>query len=254
MIAKKIISLNINILNYSQAVIDIISLAKKRIPSYVCFANVHMVIEAYWNSNLAINVNNANLVTADGVPLKLALKILYGIYTERIAGMDMMPSLIKECEKEKLSIGFYGSSDQTLNAIKERIKAEHPNLTIACQINPPFKEITFEEKTETIQIINASKANIVFVCLGCPKQEMWMAENSKEINAILLGVGGAFQIYAKERKRAPEWMRTFAMEWLFRFLQEPKRMLKRYFITNSLFIFLLIKEFFVVRFLKKSKE
>jgi len=254
MVSKKVISLNINILNYSQAVTDIINIAKQRIPSYVCFANVHMVIEAYWNSNFASNVNNANLVTADGVPLKLALRILYRIYAERIAGMDIMPSLITECEKENLSIALYGSSDNTLNAIKERIKAEHPNLTIACQINPPFKKLSVEEKAETIKILNASGANIIFVCLGCPKQEMWMAENSKEINAILLGVGGAFQVYSKERKRAPQWMRTFALEWLFRFLQEPKRMLKRYLITNSLFIFLLVKDIFVVKLLKRTER
>jgi len=248
---KKIIGLSINLLPYNDIISEIIKLAQTRTPSFVCFANVHMTIEAYLDNKFKDQVNNANFVTADGVPLKIATKLLYGINQERVAGMDMMPSIISECEKKKLSIAFYGSSLSTLKGINERIKVEHPELKISCQIIPPYKELTSKEKKTYIDQINNSDANVVFVCLGCPKQEKWMAENSKHIKSILLGVGGAFGIYANEKKRAPAWMRAIALEWVFRLFQEPRRMFKRYFITNNLFIFLIIKEWFKIKILKK---
>jgi len=251
MLSKKIITLKISTESYNHILNEIINLAQNRIPSYVCFANVHMTIEAYLDNHFKNQVNAASFVTADGVPLKIATKLLYGVHQDRVAGMDMMPSVISECEKNNLSVAFYGSSTETLNAIKNRIQIQHPLLRIACQIIPPFKELTIQEKKTYIDQINNSDANVVFVCLGCPKQEKWMAENSKHIKSILLGVGGAFGIYANEKKRAPAWMRAIALEWVFRLFQEPRRMFKRYFITNNLFIFLIIKEWFKIKILKK---
>jgi N-acetylglucosaminyldiphosphoundecaprenol N-acetyl-beta-D-mannosaminyltransferase len=253
MFRKKVVSLNISILSYQEALQHIISKGKLHQSGYVCFANVHMTIEAYQHPEFATQVNASDLTTADGVPLKMALNHLYGIRQDRIAGMDAMPDLFKMCEAENLSVAFYGSNEETQAAIKQRIEKEHPNLKIASQIVPPFKALSQSEIDAYIQQINDSGANLVMVCLGCPKQEKWMATYSAQINAMLLGVGGAFATYAGEKKRSPVWMQKLALEWLFRLWQEPGRMFKRYFITNSLFMILMIKEWLSVKLNSKNK-
>jgi N-acetylglucosaminyldiphosphoundecaprenol N-acetyl-beta-D-mannosaminyltransferase len=243
LLMKKIISLNISQLSYSETTDEIMRLAKKKEPSYICFANVHMTIEAYDNSSFADIVNNANIVCADGMPIVFANKILYKNTIERVAGMDMVPTILKESEETKLSVFFYGTSSEILKATENKIQIEFPTLKVAGYFSPPFREITENEKQEHIDIINKSSANIVFVALGCPKQEKWMAENSKFINATLLGIGGALPVFAGVQERAPEWMRKMSLEWFYRLYQDPKRLFKRYLYTNSKFIYLLIINF-----------
>jgi N-acetylglucosaminyldiphosphoundecaprenol N-acetyl-beta-D-mannosaminyltransferase len=238
---QTIISLNISDLTYRETANKIIELATSRIPSYVCFANVHMTIEATDDTNFAQMVNNANLVCADGMPLVKAVKLKYSKTIERVAGMDMMPTLINMCEKNNLSVFFWGTTDEILEKIKQRIGVENPNLKISGMFSPPFKQLTGAEIQSHRKMINESGANMVFVALGCPKQEKWMAENSAQINAVLLGVGGAFPVYAGTQKRAPEWIRNISMEWFYRLIQDPKRLFKRYFYTNTKFLLLFLK-------------
>ncbi len=122
---------------------------------------------------------------------------------------------------------------------------------VAGSWSPPFRPLTDTEKEDDIRRINDSGAHLVFVALGCPKQERWMAENKGKIHAVMLGVGGAFPVYAGLQRRAPEWMQKYALEWVFRLCQEPKRMWKRYLVTNTLFCILLAKELFMVRVWKR---
>jgi N-acetylglucosaminyldiphosphoundecaprenol N-acetyl-beta-D-mannosaminyltransferase len=241
----KILNLNISGLSYSETSTKIIDLAKDKISSYVCFANVHMVVEAEDDLSFANIVNNSTIVCADGMPLVKAVNFKYNKNIERVAGMDMMPTLIDLCEKEKLSVFFYGTTDEILSEIQKRIIKENPNLKIAGMFSPPFRQHSDIEKANHIELINKSGADIVFVALGCPKQERWMAENYQKMTAVLLGVGGAFPIYAKLQKRAPEWIRKISMEWFYRFIQDPKRLFKRYLYTNSKFIFLFNKSLLV---------
>lgn len=240
----KILSLQISDKSYSETGNKIVELAKKREASYICFANVHMCIEAYEDPKFAEIVNKANMVCADGMTLVKAIKLKYKKNIERVAGMDMMPTMIEKCEKEEIKVFFLGTTDELLNKIKERIGKEHPQLKVGGYFSPPFKKLTDEEKEMQRKIITDSGAQLVFVALGCPKQERWMAENSAHLNAVLLGVGGAFPIFAKEQKRAPEWIRSINLEWSFRLIQDPQRLFKRYFYTNSKFIALFIKNFF----------
>ena len=177
------------------------------------------------------------------MPLVKTIKLKYKKNIDRIAGMDMMPSLINEAEQNKIKIFFYGTTPDILEKIVDKARKENPGIQIAGSFSPPFKKLSTKEKQEHIDLINQSGAGMVFVALGCPKQEKWMAENSNKINAVLLGVGGAFPVYVNMQKRAPAWIRNLSLEWLYRLAQDPKRLYKRYFYTNTKFLFLFAKQF-----------
>lgn len=244
---NKILSLNISQLSYSETTDKILRLAKKKESSYVCFANVHMTIESYDNPSFSDLVNNANIVCADGMPLVKAIKLKYRKDIERVAGMDMVSTILEKAEENNLSVFFYGTSFETLKVIEKKITQKFPNLTVAGYFSPPFRTLSQSQKKEHINLINNSRANIVFVALGCPKQETWMAENSEQIDSVLLGVGGALPVFADIQKRAPEWMRKSSLEWLYRLSQDPKRLYKRYFYTNLKFIYLFTLDFILKR-------
>jgi N-acetylglucosaminyldiphosphoundecaprenol N-acetyl-beta-D-mannosaminyltransferase len=240
--SKEIISLNINTLSYLNAINNVIDLAKNHKPSYICFANVHMIIEAYKNNAFKEIVNKATLRFPDGMPIVYAFKKIYKIKQDRIAGIDFMVDLTAECEKNNLSIFLFGSTEIVLSKLQDELLKSYPNLKIVGKISPPFKNFSDDDDLAFISAINKSKADVVFISLGCPKQETWMAKNYTKINAPLLGVGAAFEIHAKIITRAPLWMQKNGLEWLYRFTKEPKRLWKRYTQTNTLFIYLLLKK------------
>lgn len=242
MFSQKLITINLSLGNFKDFVKNIIDLGRIRQSSYVCVANVHMCVETYQDSTFAQTVNLADIVTPDGVPLIKALKLLHDINQERVAGPDLMPALLKEAESQGLNVYFYGSTDDVLGKLKGFCQENYPKLSIAGMHSPPFRTLTENEKQIEIQNINDAKANIVLVALGCPKQERWMADMKGKINAVMVGVGGAFPMLVGVQKRAPLWMQKNSLEWFYRLAQEPRRLFKRYFITNSLFILLIIRE------------
>ena len=248
---RRILSLNISTGTYDSILKRIISFSEKRISSYICVANVHMCIESYKNSSFAKNVNDADLVTPDGMPLAKSVKLLYGQKQERVAGMDLLPDLLAAAEKENLGVFFYGGTDEMLDETKEYVKSNYPDLSNQHYLSPPFRPLTIEEEEEIVNTINQSEAHLVFVALGCPKQEKWMASMEGRVNACMIGIGGALPVMIGLQKRAPKWMQQLSLEWLFRLIQEPRRLFKRYFITNSLFMYLLFKEWFRIRIVKK---
>ena len=241
---KNVISLEISLIDYQDALEKIGELATRHQPAYACFANAHMTIEAYQNPEFATQVNRADFVFADGVPLRWALRWLYGIKQERIAGMDFMESIIAWAKEKQIKVFLYGSTDVILRAIEQRIAQEYAVDVFAGSISPPFRNLSDEEQATYIKQINDSGAHILLVALGCPKQEAWMAANNHQIKAVCLGVGGAFPVFAKMQTRAPMFFQRYGLEWLYRFFQEPKRLWKRYFSTNSLFLYLLLKQKF----------
>ena len=239
---KNVVSLNLSLMSYNEALENIGDLAKKHRAAYACFANVHMLIEAHKSISFAEQVNKADFVFADGVPLRWALRWLYGIRQERIAGMDFMESLIAWTATNQMKVFLYGSTDEVLKAIEQRITKEYTPDILAGSISPPFRPLSEEEQNNFIEQINRSGANIVLVALGCPKQEAWMATHSHKIKAVCLGVGGAFPVFAKMQSRAPKFIQKYGLEWLYRLFQEPKRLWRRYLYTNSLFVYLLLKQ------------
>lgn len=237
-----ILGLKIDHVGFHEAIQKVKELGLAKVSSYVCFANVHMVIEAYKNQNFARQVNAATIVLADGQPLTKLSRILYNRTQERIAGMEFMPRLLQEIDSKKFKIFLYGSETEVLDALQLKIKQKYRSIEIAGVISPPFRKLSESELNDHINEINSSGAHIVFVSLGCPHQEKWMCENHQKIGAVMLGVGGAFRVTAEMQKRAPLWMQKNSLEWLFRLSCEPRRLFKRYFFTNTKFIWLMSKE------------
>lgn len=238
---KKVLSINISCWPYLEFVDRLRALALLQKSAYVCVANVHMTIEAHDDPSFAAIVNGADGVTPDGMPLVAALKLLYGVTQERVTGMDLLPDLLKVAEREKFSVFFYGGTEAMLQATEQHLAANYPGITEKNFYSPPFRQLTATEEQMDIERINATAANLVFVALGCPKQEKWMASMKGSINACMIGIGGALPVMIGMQKRAPRWMQKASLEWLYRFIQEPGRLFKRYAVTNTKFLWLLLK-------------
>jgi N-acetylglucosaminyldiphosphoundecaprenol N-acetyl-beta-D-mannosaminyltransferase len=248
---KQLISININTGTYRNFVNELVEMSEKN-STYTCIANVHMLVEAYSNASFASIINNADMITPDGIPLTWGLKLLHGVRQDRVAGMDLLPDLLKEAERKSIPVYFYGGPESMLARIKEKIPKRYPSLKIAGMFSPPFRDLSMAEVELTAQLINNSGAKIILVILGCPKQELWMGMMKNRINGTMIGVGGALPVLLGIQKRAPVWMQRNGLEWTFRLWQEPRRLFKRYAVTNSIFIFLLTKEFISIKIFRQK--
>lgn len=248
----KFLSLHLSTGSYEDFLQRIVGLARQRTSSYVSVANVHMLVEAYRAEPFAQAVNQADLVTPDGMPLVMGLRWLYGIKQTRVAGMDLLPDMLARAEQQGLKVFFYGSTESILSRVMQACQEKYPFCPIVGSYSPPFRMLSAAEEASIVQRINDSGAELVFVALGCPKQEKWMAGMRSKIQAVMLGVGGAFPVFAGLQERAPVWMQRFSLEWAFRLYQEPDRLWKRYLVTNSVFILLLLKEMIQIKFLGQN--
>lgn len=229
----------------------IIGLATTRKSSYVCVANVHMLVEAHQNPEFSRVVNNADIVTPDGMPLIWALRLLHKHKQDRVAGMDLLPDLLQQAEQNQIPVYFYGGAETLIDKTREALALKYPALRVAGLYSPPYRSLTEEEQVAVERNIRESGAQIVFVVLGCPKQEKWMASMQGKINACMVGVGGALPVLTGIQKRAPVWMQEYGLEWLYRLKQEPSRLVKRYTVTNTIFLWLLCKTWVKQRFMLK---
>lgn len=243
-----LLSLNISTAPYPEFIRSITQKAAAGESDYACVANVHMLVEAYKNSSFAQLVNGAGIVTPDGKPIVWALRFLHGIRQDRVDGMGLLPNLIGSAEEAGVPVFFYGGNQSTLDKTAAHLQKTHPRLQIAGLHSPPFRQLTNKEEALVIEKINGSGAKLVFVVLGCPKQETWMASMKGRVNAFMVGVGGSLPVLIGEQKRAPRWMQTGGLEWLFRLAQEPKRLFKRYAVTNSVFLYLFAKAYLRKKF------
>lgn len=240
--SAQVIDSLISLGSFEDFVSRILAFGKRNESVYTCCANVHMVMEAHRNPALQEIINHADLVTPDGMPLAKVIQMKYGIDQERVAGMDLVPALLKRSSLEGLKVYFYGDTEEVLEQLSQKALAEYPSLQIAGMDSPPFRQLTAKEEQETITRINESGANLVFVALGCPKQEVWMARHRGLIKASMIGIGNAFRTYIGLEMRAPAWMQKASLEWAYRLIQNPRRLWKRYFVTNSLFLLLVLKK------------
>ena len=237
---------------YENFIGDIIASARLKQSRYTCVANVHMLIEAHRNPSFAEVIKKADTVAPDGMPLVWGLRLVHGIKQDRVAGMDLLPDLLHRLEQEEISPFFYGGSPEVLEKTKAYLKGNYPSLKLAGLYSPPFRTLTEEEENTAVEMINASGAGLVFVSLGCPKQEKWMAAMCGRVKAVMIGIGGALPVLVGLQKRAPKWMQNSGLEWFNRLMQEPRRLFKRYAITNSVFIYLIVRECISVKLLRKS--
>lgn len=210
---------------------------------YVCICNVHSVVTTTSDVEFKIAVNNADMATPDGAPIAWALRRLGHARQERINGPDLMMKYLEEAERLDQVVFFYGSTDSTLAKLRVALARQFPRLRIGGTYSPPFRTLSLEEDEQVIEMINESGANVVFVGLGCPKQEKWMADHRGRVNAVMIGVGAAFDYHAGVIKRAPLWWQRNGLEWLYRLASEPRRLFKRYMVTNTLFVFGFLRQF-----------
>lgn len=210
--------------------------ARERESRYVCVCNVHSVVEARQDTEFGKVINEADMATPDGAPIAWMLRRLGFKGQARINGPDLMWRYCKQAAQSAEPIYLYGGTLQTLDLLQRRLLEHFPTLKIVGAYSPPFRPLSEDEDATVVEAINDSGAKIVWVSLGCPKQEIWMAAHRGRVNAVMVGVGAAFDYHAGTIRRAPVWMQNYGLEWLYRLMSEPRRLWRRYFVTNSLFL------------------
>jgi N-acetylglucosaminyldiphosphoundecaprenol N-acetyl-beta-D-mannosaminyltransferase len=236
--APRILGMRVDPTSYEEATEKVLAWAAAGESRYVCVANVHMVMEAHDDPSFRALVNAADLVTPDGMPLVWMLRRLGYPHQERVCGPELTSRVCAEAARRGVPVGFYGGHPEALEALVRNLSARFPGLRVVYAYSPPFRPLTPEEDERVTEEINASGARILFVGLGCPKQEWWMAEHKGRVRAVMLGVGAAFDFHAGRVRQAPVWMQRAGLEWLFRLVQEPRRLWRRYLKHNPRFLLL----------------
>lgn len=244
---RTIVRTRIDATTYDQASQRIIEWAEAGEGRAVFAANVHMVMEAYDDASFQHVVNSADMVTADGVPLVWALR-LYGVKNAtRVYGPDLTLAVCESAARQGVRVGFYGGSPDSLSEMIVQLRSRYPALCVAYQYSPPFRPLTSVEDAQVIAAIKNSGAEMLFVGLGCPKQERWIAARRADLQMPLLGVGAAFDFIARRKPQAPKIMQRLGLEWVFRLITEPRRLWRRYAVHNPRFVLLLAWNALVAR-------
>ena len=228
--------------SYDDATERVLRWARSGRSAYVCVANVHMVMEAHDDPAFAAMVNAADLVVPDGMPLVWSLKTLGVATATQVRGADLVRSVARAAAAERLPIALYGSGPETLARFERALTMMAPGIDVCLTMSPPFRPLSVDELCEHLERLRDSGARVVFVGLGCPKQERWMADHRGRIDAVMLGVGAAFDFHAGQRPEAPVWLRRVGLEWLFRLALEPRRLWRRYARHNPRFVALFARQ------------
>jgi|YelNatPaOPRAMG01_1025707.scaffolds.fasta_scaffold00769_8 N-acetylglucosaminyldiphosphoundecaprenol N-acetyl-beta-D-mannosaminyltransferase len=204
------------------------------------------IVWAFHNNYLRHIYNTSHLNLCDGVPLLWVSKFLGTPLRGRVTGLDLFPLYVEECYKNEYSIFLLGASDGVGIFLKEKFKKMYPGLKVVGVYSPPFAEkFSEEENKKMIEMINAVKPNVLWVSLTAPKQDIWIYEHFEKLDVnIAIGVGGAFEVTAGLIKRSPKWMQKAGLEWFYRFMKEPRRLFRRYFIDAPEIFFLVLKQKF----------
>ena len=239
-----VLNTKVDLTNYDHSTDVILNWACAGESRMIIAANVHTIMEAYDSTGFKEKVNNADLVAPDGMPLVWMMRLKGMRDQQRVYGPALMLHVLEAATQDKVPVGFYGGAPKTLNLLIERLQARYKHLSVAYSFSPPFGTLSREEDTAIVDEINHSGARILFIGLGCPKQEIWMAEHRGLVNAVMLGVGAAFDFHAGVKPQAPAWLQKVGLEWIFRLLSEPRRLWKRYLYHNPRFIVLAIADVF----------
>jgi len=228
--------------DYADATARVVDWARRGESRYVCLSNVHMVMQGWDDPNFRQSINAADLITTDGVPLVWCLRALGAPAAVRVYGPDLTLHVCAAAAQQQMPIGLYGGTAQSLKEFAAMLQARFPVIEIACSIAPPFRPLTAAEDVAYTKQLAESGARILFVGIGCPKQEIWMSEHRGRLNMPMLGVGAAFDFHAGRVKQAPAWLQGIGLEWLFRLLVEPRRLWRRYAWHNPRFVLFFIEQ------------
>lgn len=229
-----ILGTNIAVTNMAETVAYIEEHIDELRGKYICVSNVHTTVTGYEEADYRNIQNTAALALPDGKPLSLYSKKHGFPEAERVTGPDLMGELF--ARDNGLRHYFYGGKEETIQVLSEKLPREYPSLQISGMVSPPFRPLTEEEDERELQKMNDAKADIIWIGLGAPKQERYMYEHRGKVNGVMIGVGAGFDYYAGTIKRAPMWMQKLSLEWLYRLMQDPKRLFRRYFATNFKFL------------------
>ena len=225
-----------------EAVFHVLTHLKELSGKYICFSNVHTSVMGRENPDYREVLNSSAFTFPDGTPIAKLQQKEGCIGAERVAGPDFMEHMFRDTTDGSVAHYFYGSSQKTLDALKENLLKKYPGINIVGMYSPPFRALSEEEDNADVEMINASGADIVWIGLGAPKQEKWMLAHKDRVKGVMMGVGAGFDFHGGTIKRAPVWIQKVGLEWLYRLFQDPGRLFKRYFVTNTKFICYLIKD------------
>jgi N-acetylglucosaminyldiphosphoundecaprenol N-acetyl-beta-D-mannosaminyltransferase len=204
---------------------------------YVCVTGVHGIIECQRDPYLRDVHNRSGLTTPDGMPLVWAGRAAGAHHMDRVYGPDLMLALCEMASVRGFSSYFYGGRPGVADRLAGRLQSRYPGLTVAGTYAPPFRELSTAEDDQVVSLINRARPDVVWVGLGTPKQELWMAAHASKLNAsVLIGVGAAFDIHAGLLPQAPRWIQRSGLEWAFRLGHEPRRLWRRYIYNNPRFV------------------
>lgn len=240
--AVAVLGARIDALDWTEAVGRLVAWGARRQSRTVCICNVHSVVTAAQDPSFMAVINGADLATPDGMPVAWMLRLLGRRGQRRINGPDLMWRYLGEAERKGQVVSFYGSTDETLALLRAAMLRVFPRLQVGVMISPPFRALGEDEEAAYRERIEACGTAVLFVGLGCPKQERWMAAQRGRLNAVMVGVGAAFDYHAGTIKRAPAWMQHAGLEWLHRLASEPRRLWRRYLVTNSLYLWLAARQ------------
>lgn len=234
-----VLGMRVDATSYADAVDRIAAWALAAESRTVVVASVNNVMQSHDDPSFRAVMRRADLVTPDGMPLVWALRLLGEERATRVAGADLTPAILRRAAAEGIRVGFYGGTPQVLERLRRWAEIRFPALEVAFASSPPFRPPTEDEAARTEAEIAASGARIVFVGLGCPKQELWMDGMRGHLPAVTVGVGAAFDFLSGSKRRAPRILQRLGLEWLFRLASEPRRLWRRYARHNPRFVALL---------------
>jgi N-acetylglucosaminyldiphosphoundecaprenol N-acetyl-beta-D-mannosaminyltransferase len=246
--SRLVLGMRVDAPTFEDAAAQIMEWATERSPRMVCAANVHMTMEAHDDPGFQAQINDADLVLPDGVPMVWALRLLGASPASRVrVSPDFLIELLVRAEYEGVKLGLYGGTDETLAAFRRFLEREFPALAVAFSYAPPFRPFTPEEDAAVVDEIDASGAQLLLVGIGCPKQEKWMAAHRERLSCVMFGVGAAFDLFGGKTREAPLWMQHLGVEWAFRLMLEPRRLWRRHLKHNPRFVVLLAREVLAAR-------
>lgn len=245
-----VLGVQVSATSYDEATDLIIQAGKEHLSSAVSLHAVHAIVTARDDPDLLAKVNRFQIVAADGQPVRWALNMLHGLgMRDRVRGSELMLRVCKAAARQHVSIFLYGSTADVLEPLAANLRSWCPGLEIAGIYSPPYRRLTADEEEEIVRLIHQSGAGIVFLGLGCPKQDHFAHDMLGRIHAVLMCVGAAFDFHAGKKRTAPEWMQRVGLEWMHRLCHEPHRLWRRYLTTNTRF---LVR--FAAELLRRSKR
>lgn len=236
-----ILGVGISAINMEQALAIIDDWIARRDPHYVCVSTVHGIMESQRDEAVRRTLNSSGLTTPDGMPLVWISRLHGHRHVRRVYGPDLMLAVCERSVAKGYRHYLYGGRPGVAEALKARLERRFPGLQIVGLESPPFDPLTPEQDAEAVERINAARPDIVWVGMSTPKQDLWAAEHVGRLSApVIIAVGAAFDFVSGRKRQAPRWMRQSGLEWLFRLIQEPRRLWRRYLIYNPLFVWRLL--------------